>query len=657
MKTEKINIIGTKLHFYLLSGLCFLLFASAATAQVRFVTRVQDKKVGKEDPFRVEYVIENVSEVSRFQEPEFPDFNIIQGPSQGSSTSIVNGEISQYIFVSYILKAKKTGKFTIPGAKAVINGSKVTSNSIQIEVVEGSLGPQPLSGIVPAPRRHREARPANQDLYLHPGEDPEEKIKNNLFVTATTDRSECYVGEPVVATFKLYTRLQSESKVSKRPSLNGFSVYDMLDPESPVSHTETYKGRDYNVYYIRKAQLYPLQPGTVTIDPAEVENKVVFYKAGTGSSRPRRPGSMDDFIREFFEEMHEPSAEPIEEKLTVSTKPLTVSVLPLPAENKPADFGGAVGNFTIHSRLAGGRPETGKASRLIVTIEGEGNLPMVTAPSVEWPESFEVFDPTVREEADKSVSPIKGRKIFEYVFTPNEKGDYTIPGVSFSYFNPREKKYHTVQSESISLSVIPGVGSKSTALQPVAEAPKVEEPFMSHSAIIQLLMGVTLLLIAVIGYLTWFGRKREKTEIVTHPVIDPLANMPSVPVAATVTSAEPVVEPAAAVTEVPSKQPPEWKPVEEAFVSGNSQQFYTQLGNTLWQFFGERMGLKGSEKNKALLLQKLQAKGVGSVEIFQLKQLLEGCELALYAGVGSAEDMQNDLVTARNLVSTLNDKI
>ncbi|MHC5879431.1 hypothetical protein ACYT69_10950, partial [Streptococcus pyogenes] len=78
-------------------------------------------------------------------------------------------------------------------------------------------------GIVPEPR----TQSGFNDYLLKPGEDAVEKIKKNIFIKMEADKSESYVGQPVVVSFKLYTRLRSETNITSAPSFNGFSVMDM----------------------------------------------------------------------------------------------------------------------------------------------------------------------------------------------------------------------------------------------------------------------------------------------------------------------------------------------------------------------------------------------------------------------------------------------
>src|SRR5262249_39740228 len=130
----------------------------------------------------------------------------------------------------------------------------------------------------------------NREDILKPGENVKEKIRKNLFVKIQVDRSTCYVGEPIVATYKLYSRLNAESRVTKRPSLNGFSVYDMIDPGTDAVSVEKLNGKAFTVHTIGKTKLIPLQAGSIDLDRVEVENTVHFIKGGA-RQEPRRSGN------------------------------------------------------------------------------------------------------------------------------------------------------------------------------------------------------------------------------------------------------------------------------------------------------------------------------------------------------------------------------
>ena len=81
----------------------------------------------------------------------------------------------------------------------------------------------PILILIFLPRRHTQF----DDYILKPGEKAEDKIQKNLFIKLDVSKTSCYIGEPITASYKLYTRLQSESNITDAPSFNGFSVSDL----------------------------------------------------------------------------------------------------------------------------------------------------------------------------------------------------------------------------------------------------------------------------------------------------------------------------------------------------------------------------------------------------------------------------------------------
>src|SRR5260221_5770568 len=403
MKSErpiKSTVIATILRFSLIVLIALLpgLFVSA---QVKFTTVVSSQDVGQKDYLQVEYVVENARQIDELTPPTFPGFQIVQGPIQSSGMSIVNGNMSQYKGLSFVLQPVRAGKFTIGGASATVDGHPLRSNAVTITVhagggASGSAGGGGGAGggnplvqpFGPDPFGSSEPRDVEREYVLKPGENVKEKIRKNLFVKVQVDKNTCFVGEPIVATYKLYSRLSSESRVTKRPSLNGFSVYDMVDPGSDPVSVEKLNGKAFTVHIIRKTQLIPLQAGNIDLDPVEVENKVHFVK-GVGRQEARHSGGN---IRDLLEQMMDDNnlGPEVEENVTLDTKPVTITVKPLP-ENKPANYNGAVGSFSIETSLAAKNfPAPDEATFSAVGMRG-GNLPVLAAPPRSSPSGFGAF--------------------------------------------------------------------------------------------------------------------------------------------------------------------------------------------------------------------------------------------------------------------------
>lgn len=635
-------VIVNILRFTFIIGIA-LLPGLYASGQVKFTTVVSSQDVGKSDYFQVEFVVENAKQIEDLTPPYFPGFHIVQGPIQSSGMSIVNGNMSQYKALSFVLEPLKTGRFTIGGAVAMVDGKQMRSNSVSVSVHPGSSpsannpppgGANPFAGTPFAQPNFDPFGPdpgeVDRDYVLKPGENAREKIKKNLFVKIQVSKNSCYVGEPIVATYKLYTRLNSESRVTKNPSLNGFSVYDMLDPGSDAVSVEKLNGKNFTVHTIRKAQLIPLQAGNIDLDPVEVENTVHFVKVG-GRQQPRHSGNS---IRDLLDQMAgEGNLGPaVDENVTLDTKPLTITVKPLPVENKPAGFNGAVGNFSIEASVSNKILTAQDESTLHVVVKGKGNLPVVAAPTVNWPRGFEAFDPASKEQLNKTVVPISGSKSFDYIFTPGNPGHFTIPAVNFPYFDPVSQTYKTAETIPIDISVSP---SAKKDKQPTPGI--IAQTQTAHPGIFGLLspdhlewIAVFLLLSGVAVYFWWQNLRLKKKEAAlkatavltpqrtASPGIRDRSAAPSVPVIPQTTylPTAPVADPLAEA--------------RQFFENGDSKGFYREVNRSIWKAMTKKLDLPASELNKHNMLRQLELRGWDNTSLLTLENLLNECEMNLY---------------------------
>ena len=222
----------------------------------------------------------------------------------------------------------------IPGAAARVGDNYVKSKNAEIEVLSKATTNNRGSQM--------DLRETNEDYFLAPGEDPYEKMRHNLFMKVVVDKRACFVGEPVTAVFKLYSRLESKSDIVKNPGFYGFTVQDMISLNNKMMTTEIVGGKKFDVHVVRKVQLYPLQAGLFTIDPMEVQNKVEFSKSAV------RKKTEQEIVEGVF-----PETRAIEKENTVvyennmNTEPIAISVKTTPSKNKPAEYNGATGKFYI----------------------------------------------------------------------------------------------------------------------------------------------------------------------------------------------------------------------------------------------------------------------------------------------------------------------
>jgi BatD DUF11 like domain len=606
--------------------LLFLILAShVAMAQVKFSATVSAPQIAKNDFVQLKLMVENAAEVQAIKPPGFKDFIVVSGPNQESGMTMINGDVKQYISINYILKPKGPGKFTIAAATAKADGKELKSNMVSVQVSNtlaangggGNNVNSPFAGINPfedaAPQR-----PFNDNI-LRKGENAAEKVNKNIFIKLELDKTSCYVGEPIVATYKLYTRLKSESNLVKNPSFNGFSVIDLQMPDNVSYKREKINGREYNVYVIRKAQLYPLQAGSLELEPAEIENNVTFIKEEYAN---RQQALMDDVFREFAEATI--PAEGIENhKVTLQSKPASVTVKPLPDASVPASFKGAVGNFAIEAMLEKNNFTTDDAGKLMVVVNGEGNLQLVNAPDIQWPQGFEGFEPSTTDDFVKITVPVSGRKIITYSFTIEQAGNYTLPAIKFSYFDPKQGRYKTDSTKPIAFTVTKGTGKKAV---PVVTVIKKEPESLLNKFIGNRRWVISAVAILILcSLIFWLKRdtKKEKINKVNQ-----------------LRAAEKSMEEEEIINAIAIEEKNWLVKAEELLHSDNSTAFYNALNFSLKSYLSKKLNLPVETINKKSITEQLDKKSVSVNTSIQLQQVMNDIELQLYAPFAEKEKMQ-----------------
>ncbi|MBR5104407.1 MAG: BatD family protein [Bacteroidales bacterium] len=417
----------------LLISFILLLSVSAVYAQTSIQVQAH-KVVSIDEQFNVTFVIEGAKPTDFSWEPG-SDFDLVWGPQQGRSTSIqiVNGkrtESSQTTY-SYILRPLKAGKFTLAQASAKIKGNEIYSNPHAIEVVSSGSS----SGQSSQPSQNKSTGQQAQQGNIS---------DSDLFLRLSLNRSEVVVGEPVVATVKLYQRVNvSGFEGVSFPSFNGFWSQEIEAPSNIEFHRETYDGQIYNAAVLRKFLLIPQHQGKIRIDPAELVCLVSVRVSSGGNS----------IFDGFFDEYRN-----VRKK--VQTSPVTINVSPLPA-GAPASFAGGVGEFTISASVSKDSLKTHEAASLVVTVTGKGNVSLLETPKVSFPPDMEVYDTKVTS----NIAPggMSGTRKYEYPFIPRSHGDFVIEPIKYSYYDVNQKKYVTLETKPIDLVVLKGNESGGSA--------------------------------------------------------------------------------------------------------------------------------------------------------------------------------------------------
>lgn len=582
-----------------------LLLVLVASAQVVLRTMVTQGPVIAGEAFRVQYVLEDADPEVDFFQPDFRQFRFVSGPDTYNGVSFGTDGPKHLRNIAFTLVAPKEGRYIVPGASVKLRGQVFRSEPAPLEVISKSTAIQ--RGIL------SDSPAQSTDSYLEPGEDPYEKMRHNLFMKVMVDKKVCVVGQPVVATFKLYSRLDSKSDIVKNPGFYGFAIQDMVNLADNVSATETLNGKKFEVHTVRKVQLYPLQAGMFTIDPMEVQSKVEF---STSPIRKKTEQEITEGVMPTEDELFSKPGFKVCES-SMRTEPVTIKVNPLPENGRPVDFSGATGKFKLSASLVNEELARNEEGDLVLTIEGKGNFPQLAAPVVAWPKTIEGFEPEVTDSLDKDLSPLEGKRVFKFRFISNQTGTYTIPAISLSFFDPDSNRYRTASTKPVTVKITGAAAKRPEAVQQ-------EEQKLKGNAAIWIVSGL-----AIIAVLTLIVLKRKSKR--TIPV--------------TTEMAKPVNKPS--VTEL-------LQPASILLESGDHS-FYAALRAAIWQFNSQKFGLSGSGVNKRSLLDALQQANIAHSDQQELLRILDACEEGLFTGAVETGDRKELLEETRRLLLKIAD--
>jgi len=391
-----------------------------------FTASTSSTKVDEGEQFEVTFTYSGteMNSIGNFQPPNFNSFLILSGPNQSSNMQIINGAVSGSRAFTYYLQPRSVGKFTIGSAAISVKGQTLKSDPLPIEVVKGGT-PQ-------------------QSKKTQGGQDVSSKeISENVFIRALVDKNSVYQGEQVTVTYKLYTRLNIQSpQVSKLPSYQGFWSEEIETSNQITFARENYEGKVFNVAVLKRAALFPTQTGELSVTPFELKIPVLIQ-------RKKRSNSPFD---NFFDDPFFGRTESVE--YTAKSNTVKVKVLPLP-QTTLSSFTGAVGDYTLQTSVDKKIVRQNEPVTLKVMVSGEGNINLLDPPQMQIPNGFEKYEPKISTNVSRG-GVISGKKNFELLVIPRVSGNFEIPAMQFTFFNPRKKIYQTESSPAYQIIVEQG---------------------------------------------------------------------------------------------------------------------------------------------------------------------------------------------------------
>ncbi len=594
----------------------FFIYAWQLAAQeVQFTASAAPNVLRVGEQFNLTYTSDQ--EFDELNIPEIRDFELLGGPSQGHSQSVynANGKITttstwQY---TYFFRAVKEGKFTIGPASAKTKNKSYRSNAVTVEVIKG----------------RDPAATQTQEVSQEGAAQPEKISDKDLYASLILDRKEAYLGEQIMATVKIYSRvnLYGIDRAFKGPDFTGFFTEPLDIPPLLNLQREAVNGEIYGTGILSKVVIIPQMTGELTIQPFEL---------GVSIRKEVRRRIADP----FFEDFSIPEFQEI--RITLKSKPVKILVKPLPP-NPPASFKGAVGNFRLTSAINKTNTKTHDPLTLKLTLTGKGNLKLINQIDVIVPYDMEKYDPVINLNLN---NPLSGTKSFEYLIMPRVAGQFTIPPVEFTYFDTEVRQYKTLRTQSYNIQVEKGQGDTLLTVVPGMTKEDVKllnsdirfiktksfrlkniNGFVRPSPIYYLLY---LLALALFLGIIWNHKRLQKQHA------DVAGNR---------------------LRKADKYARKRLKKSAGLLKQGNHAAFYEELLGAVWGYLSHKLNIPVATLSKDSVKTILQQKGVEQELIDGLFGVTDTCEMARYARVSDNIAMDQLYLKALDVITRLQQKL
>lgn len=577
--------------------------------------------------FRVQFTV-NTQNVSNFIAPDFKGFEVIYGPATSSQSSfqMINGRTSQSssIIYTYVLLSDVQGTYTIGSASVQVEGKTVRSKPVQVRVLPAGAGGSAYGGGGSNSNGSASGRQSNVPVTTGQGITSKE-----LFMTATASRTSVHEQEAILLTYKIYTLVDLRQLDGKLPTLDGFQIQEIPLPRTKEFSLEHYNGRNYRTVVWSQYLLFPQKAGKLTIPSITYEGVVVTRNQNI------------DPIEAFFNGQ----SGLLELKKKITTPALTINVSPLP--NKPADFSGAVGKFTLASSISTQEVDANEAVTLKISVKGSGNMKLIATPEVNFPKDFDTYDAKVNDNFQLTRTGLAGNKDFEYLFVPRHAGTYDIPAVKFTYFDTEARTYKTLTTEPYTIKVNKGKGgagqsvSNYSGQQQDVQQLNQDIRFIKTGDVALHQQGDTffgtwkywaayLLPFLLFVLFIVMGRKRMKTNANVALTRGKKANKVALR---------------------------RMKTAKTLLDSHDASKFYDEVLRALWGYVGDKFNMSQESLNKENIEQSLTSRNVPAEQIGQFMKVLNDCEFARYAPGDVNENMENVYNSAISAITKMEDNL
>lgn len=596
--------------------------------------------VQADEQFYVEYVLKD-AEGSAFSSPDFgDDFILLGGPSvsHSSSVQIINGHASSSSTASYTfaLQAKKEGCFDLPAATIEVEGRTIKSKPAKVNVgAGGGSGSSTAAGNGSGASADDDDDPKYNDPLVTPS--MAGPAKDKLFFTVEATKRKVFEQEPIVLTYKVHALHNlglANVMLKQKPDLKGFWSQEVKLKGNIQPQPEERGGKLYGAGPCLKYVVFPQQTGKLTVPSVAFECQI----------RRQMTGALDPF-EEFFN-----GGGGAPQIVQRATDAMDIEVLPLP--DRPAGFSGGVGHFTVATQLLTPQPKTNDVVTLRLTVSGVGNLSLVKAPRIAFPDDFDSYDAKMTDKTQVTEEGITGDVIFDYTFVPQNVGKYDIPAAEFIYFDTEKGEYVTLRTEPVHLDVKKGQRSREDVEAEMA---------MRNSDIRDAVLGAPSVVTTegLGASALWIGSPLYfvclLVIIVAFTLLTILLRRRAALVADVAGSRN---------RQARKKANKHLRAAEKALAAGDQRSgnpdknaFYSALAQALRGYFADKLTRDAAALTNESILAALAERGLSEELLGQTKTLLEDCDFARFAPAQEAGQREKDLERASELLNHIDQNI
>lgn len=584
------------------SILIFLLMAAVAMAQNYTLTGEVEPVVHVGENFKLRYVV-NTTDARNFTLGQIPDaLDVLIGPSQSTSISriSVNGstKTTETLTLTYVLSANQTGKFTIPAASVKVGGQTVKSAPLTVQVIAGN-------------EQHASRSSA--------------ALGNNFFVMAVPSKKHVSEYEPFLLTYKVcwHPDLPVINLDAINLELQNVYMQPYNDTQQKSKKVETINGRVLVTVDWQQYVIYPQKAGKLQIPSMKLMGYV-------REDLPYDP--FDPFSAGYRE---------VPKQLTTPVVDIQVDEL----ADKPADFSGGVGRFSITGLLDKAQVKENTPITISVKVSGRGNLNMLKQPILIFPRGFDTYDAKQTEDFKLTSEGLNGSVSYEFVAVPQRKSNFVLPPAKLTYYDLDSRTYKTVQTDSFRLEVLKGDGS-SNAMRDYSSQDEnatgdihgikmgVPETYNSHtffaSSFYFILMAALFFVFVVIFIVL---RQRASVQADVVKAKGRRANKVAVR---------------------------KLRKAAKLMHDNKPGEFYDETLRALWGYVGDKLNIPVSQLSRENISQRLQERGVDEQITSRFIEAIDECEFVRYApgdSQGNMNKVYEKSITAIEQIESVKNKV